>query len=68
MGVTIEAVFENGVLRPLGELGLQENERVRVVVLPRGLSVEETAGMLGPVPEDLLRFIAEDDSILEDGV
>lgn len=32
MSVTIEAVFENGVLRPSGPLPLKGGERVQIVV------------------------------------
>ena len=35
MGITVEAVYESGVLRPLEPLDtLQEHERVRITVLP----------------------------------
>jgi predicted DNA-binding antitoxin AbrB/MazE fold protein len=34
---TIEAVFSGGVLRPLGDVNLQENQRVRLTVVPLSL-------------------------------
>lgn len=35
MGITVEAIYESGVLRPLEPLDtLQEHERVRITVLP----------------------------------
>ncbi len=38
MGITVEAIYESGVLRPLEPLDtLQEHERVRITVLPTDL-------------------------------
>jgi predicted DNA-binding antitoxin AbrB/MazE fold protein len=34
MNLTIDAVFENGVLRPLSPLPLAEKQQVRIVVAP----------------------------------
>jgi len=34
MNKTIEAIYEDGVLKPLGDLGLEEHERVRVNIEP----------------------------------
>lgn len=31
---TVEAVFQNGVFRPVGEVALPENQRVRLQVEP----------------------------------
>ena len=36
MSITFDAVYENGVLRPIQPLALQEQEQVRVTVEPRG--------------------------------
>jgi predicted DNA-binding antitoxin AbrB/MazE fold protein len=36
MTYSVEAVFENGVLRPLEPLGLAEQEHVHVTVTPAG--------------------------------
>jgi predicted DNA-binding antitoxin AbrB/MazE fold protein len=47
MAITIEAVYENGVLKPAKPLPLQENEKVQVTV-QRALSrVRQTDGLLG---------------------
>ena len=68
MSITVEATYENGVLKPLQPLPLQEHETVKVTV-HTGISVaEQTAGMLRWTGDpDALRQIAEDDefSILE---
>lgn len=68
MAITVEAIYENGVLRPVQALSLQEKEKVRLTIEPELTWVERTAGMLhwSGDPE-LLRRIAEDDdfSVLE---
>jgi len=68
MSITVEATYENGVLKPLQPLPLQNHETVKVTV-HTGISVaEQTAGMLRWTGDpDVLRQIAEDDefSILE---
>ncbi len=44
----VDAVFENGVLRPQGELRLHEHERVRVTVEPVSQTTpEEAAAAMG---------------------
>ena len=62
MAITVEAIYENGVLRPVQPLPLQEQEKVRVTIEPDLTWAERTAGMLhwSGDPE-LLRRIAEDD-------
>jgi predicted DNA-binding antitoxin AbrB/MazE fold protein len=47
MAITIEAVYENGVLKPDSPLPLKEHERVRVVIVSGPTWVERTAGMMG---------------------
>ena len=32
MAITVDAIFENGVLRPMEPLALREHEKVRVIV------------------------------------
>ncbi len=46
MTVTIEAIYENGVLRPVQPLPLKEQERVQVTVHTASNWVAETAGMI----------------------
>lgn len=62
MAVTVEAVYENGVLRPDRPLPFQEHERVQVTLHPVQSIARESAGMLRwrGDPETLHR-LAEDD-------
>jgi predicted DNA-binding antitoxin AbrB/MazE fold protein len=65
--LTIEAVFENGVLRPVSPLPLKESERVRLIVQPSGETpneaeqvVRSSYGMMGWTGDhETLRRIAE---------
>ncbi len=42
MGITIEAIYESGVLKPLKPLdALKEHERVRITVQPVGVVAEQ---------------------------
>jgi predicted DNA-binding antitoxin AbrB/MazE fold protein len=68
MPLTVEATYENGVLKLLQPLPLKEHEKVRVTIEPELTWAERTAGMLQWTGDpDVLRRIAEDDdfSILE---
>ena len=47
MSLTIEAVYENGVLKPSHPLPLKEHERVRVIIESKSTWVQETAGLCG---------------------
>jgi len=47
MSITVEAVYENGTLKPIQPLPLKEHERVRVTIESRLSWVERTAGMMG---------------------
>lgn len=62
MAITIEATYENGVLKLSEPLPLKEQEKVRVTIEPDLTWAERTAGML-PWKGDaeVLRQIAEDD-------
>jgi predicted DNA-binding antitoxin AbrB/MazE fold protein len=61
MTLTVEAIYENGVLKPLQPLALQEKERVEVTIRSGGNWVSETAGMIKWTgDEDSLRRLAED--------
>jgi predicted DNA-binding antitoxin AbrB/MazE fold protein len=62
MAITIEAVYENGVLKPIGPLLLKEHEKVRVTIEPALAVAERTAGMIPWTGDpELLRHIAQDD-------
>ena len=41
MGVVVEAVYEGGVLKPLGELDLREGERVKIRIVGRSYGLSE---------------------------
>lgn len=47
MTITIEAVYENGVLKLEQSLPLREHQKVRVTIQPDLSLAEQTAGMLG---------------------
>ncbi len=47
MAITVEAVYENGVLKPAKPLPLQENEKVQVTVQRAFSRVRQTAGLIG---------------------
>lgn len=62
MPLTVEAVYENGVLRPTAPLPLNECETIRITVEPSLTWAQRTAGMLQWRGDpELLRRIAEDD-------
>jgi predicted DNA-binding antitoxin AbrB/MazE fold protein len=62
MPITIEAIYENGVLKPSQPLPLEEHETVRITIEPRISWAERTAGMLQWTGDPkVLRRIAEDD-------
>ena len=68
MAITIEAVYENGVLKPSQPLPLKEHEKVRVTVEPATSWTEQTYGIIGwKGDRETLRRIAEDPefSVLE---
>ena len=58
MAITVEAVYEDGVLKPAEALPFQEHEKVQVTVVPRSSWVRDTAGMFGwkGDPEELRRL------------
>ena len=61
MTITVEAVYENGVLKPTGPLPFQEHERVQLTIHPAVSLARRTAGMI-PWTGDVetLEQIAED--------
>ncbi len=46
MPLTIDAIYENGVLKPSQPLPLKEHERVQVTIEAEATWTERTAGML----------------------
>lgn len=47
MTLTIEVVYENGVLKPAQPLPFKERERVRVTIETPPLDILQAAGILG---------------------
>ena len=47
MPLQIEAVYENGVLKPTQRLPLQEHEKVWITVKPAVSHVRRSAGLIG---------------------
>ena len=47
MAITIEAVYENGVLKPVEPLPLKEHERVKVTIETPPLDILQAHGILG---------------------
>lgn len=61
MSLEIEAVYENGVLKPDTPLPLKEHERVTVSVKPHRSRIRQSAGLLRWTGDpEVLRKIAED--------
>ena len=61
MTLTIDAIYENGVLKPAQPLPLKDRERVQVTVQTASDWVTETAGMIPWTGDhDTLRRLAED--------
>jgi len=61
MAVTVEAIYENGVLRPSAPLPWKEGERVRVEVSSLDSPLLEGYGIIGwkGTAEELDRLLAE---------
>ncbi|MFO0970549.1 MAG: antitoxin family protein [Gemmataceae bacterium] len=47
MAITVEAVYENGLLKPTRPLPLQEHQKVVIIVQPAVSRVRPTAGLMG---------------------
>ena len=61
MSTTFDAVYEDGVLKPLAPLPLNEHEKVRVTLEPKTSLAQQTAGMLPWTGDaETLRRLAED--------
>jgi predicted DNA-binding antitoxin AbrB/MazE fold protein len=63
MPLTVEAIYENGVLRPAQPLPLKEHETVRITIEPRPSCAERTSGILHWTGdfEDLRRIVEDDE-------
>ena len=47
MGLTLEAIYEDGVLKPVRPLPLREHERVQITVEQTVSRVRQSAGLMG---------------------
>jgi predicted DNA-binding antitoxin AbrB/MazE fold protein len=56
--LTVHAIYEDGKLRPLQPLPLQEKESVLLQVI-RHSAVQETAGLLQGLDPEVVREVAE---------
>jgi predicted DNA-binding antitoxin AbrB/MazE fold protein len=61
MTITFEAIYENGVLRPIQPLALKEQEQVRVTVEPSRSWADATSGIIGwkGSHEELVQVLVE---------
>jgi predicted DNA-binding antitoxin AbrB/MazE fold protein len=68
MPLTVEAICENGVLKPAEPLPLKEREKVRLTIEPPTNRVQETFGILGwkGDPEELRRLAVHPEFDLEE--
>ena len=63
MSLQIEAVYENGVLKPSQELPLQEGQKVTITIQPVGSAVQRFCGSLRWTRdlEELRRYLNDPD-------
>jgi len=63
MPITVEAVYESGILKPAEPLPLKEHEKVRITIEPQFSLADRTAGMVKWTGdhETLERLLAEAD-------
>ncbi len=68
MAITVEAIVENGMLRPMQPLPLKENERVQITIQSKQNWVQETYGICGwkGDAEELRRLAVAPDHDLEE--
>jgi predicted DNA-binding antitoxin AbrB/MazE fold protein len=68
VAISVEATYEDGVLKLGQPLPLAEHQKVQVTVVPMSNWVEETAGILGwkGDPEELRRLAVAPEFDLED--
>ena len=61
MPLTFDAIYENGVLKPVQPLPFKEHEQVRVTIVAASNWVQETAGMIRWTGDhETLQRLAED--------
>jgi predicted DNA-binding antitoxin AbrB/MazE fold protein len=62
---TIDAVYEDGVIKPLVKLALQESQKIKVTIDTTESIVASTKAMIKADP-DVVRQVAESDDYLYD--
>lgn len=60
MNVTVEAIYENGVLRPVQPLPLKEHEKVQVTIHTEPIRGEQPAGVIPCTDSQLIEWAALD--------
>jgi predicted DNA-binding antitoxin AbrB/MazE fold protein len=67
MAIVVEAVYQNGVLKPERPLPLKEDEKVRVTVESQPSPVLQTYGIIGwkGTHEELEQILAEAEELEE---
>lgn len=68
MAITVEAVYENGVLRPVEPLPFKEHEKVQVTVHPVTSPLLQAYGIIGWTgdAESVERIAMDPDFLLEE--
>lgn len=61
MAITIEAVYESGMLKPVEPLPLKEHEKVRITIEPESSPLLQAYGVMGwtGTHEELEQILAE---------
>jgi predicted DNA-binding antitoxin AbrB/MazE fold protein len=69
MAITVEAIYENGILKPLGPLPWKDGERVRVVVSNLDSPLLKAYGIMGfqGTAEEAEYFALHPDLLAEEG-
>jgi predicted DNA-binding antitoxin AbrB/MazE fold protein len=60
MAITVEAVYENGVLRPVAALPLTENQKVRLTIEAPASPTRPAAGVIPCTDAKLIEWAALD--------
>ena len=63
MRKAIDAVFENGVIKPLEAVDLEEHQRLRVLLMPASRLVADSRSLISAPPE-IVREVAEGEDFL----
>jgi predicted DNA-binding antitoxin AbrB/MazE fold protein len=60
MTISVEAVYENGVLKPNQPLPLEEHAKVQITIEPQTSWAEETNAIIGCTDPQLIEWAAGD--------